>query len=224
MGELIQLVSKPKMVPLLTKQTGENPVSIIRKIWSSWLVYLAEAMKVPANKREDFMKSVQRFLRPFPGWMAVDANGIHRWAYEAMPGAEQQLLKFLLDAAKENLPGYAPEATIDDVISILQEFQTEERIDHWRITLPTPGLHADLSLGICSGAEDYFEAQRHYDLELKRLEVEKLRLQIEQAKIHNKHLEDGDAGVKIVAPSPSTSVSVGVTASRDIPNIEVGDN
>jgi hypothetical protein len=49
----------------------------------------------------------------------------------------------------------------------------------WTSVLPTPGVYADLSLGTCSGLEDYLEIQRQFDLERRRLENERLRLENE---------------------------------------------
>ena len=47
----------------------------------------------------------------------------------------------------------------------------------WSTTVPTHGVYADLSLGVCSGAEDYIEIQRQLDLERRQLENERLRLE-----------------------------------------------
>ena len=63
------------------------------------------------------------------------------------------------------------------------------RKGEWTVTLPTHGVYADLALGKCSGAEDYYEIQRHLELETKRAEIEKLRAQVESLRLANQLLQ-----------------------------------
>lgn len=114
---------------------------------------------------------------------------------------------------------------VDDIISQFEE--TKEMIgpvivdgeEFQKVTLPSNGVHADLSLGLCSGAEDYYEIQRQFDLEIKKLEVEKLKLEVEKLKILNKSLEKEKPDVLIKNPSEKTSVNLNISSS-DMP-IEV---
>lgn len=86
--------------------------------------------------------------------------------------------------------------------------------DHFAVTLPTAGIHADLSLGFCSGAEDYYEIQRQFDLELKKLEVEKLKAEVEKLTLMNQAFQQGKPDVLVTSPSAPASVSVNVTAGE----------
>ncbi|MEI6002434.1 hypothetical protein H3V53_36540 [Paraburkholderia bengalensis] len=89
----------------------------------------------------------------------------------------------------------------------------ECEVRDWKITLPTSSVYADASLGVCSGAEDYFEIQRQFDLELKQLEIEKLRLQVEKLALENKVLEQGGAPSSVVIKNPTdqTAINLGLT-------------
>ncbi len=91
------------------------------------------------------------------------------------------------------------------------------------MTLPSSGMHADLSLGICSGAEDYFEAQRYFDLESKRLEIEKLQLEVERLKLQNHVIENGEPTVTVSADEANTTVSIDIDAKQAGANVKIGD-
>jgi hypothetical protein len=54
-------------------------------------------------------------------------------------------------------------------------------IQTWTTVLPTHGVYADLSLGICSGAEDYIEIVRQLDIERRRQEL--IRMQLENERL-----------------------------------------
>jgi len=50
----------------------------------------------------------------------------------------------------------------------------------WTTTVPTHGVYCDLTLGLCSGAEDYIEIQRQFDLERRRLDNDRTQLENER--------------------------------------------
>lgn len=77
------------------------------------------------------------------------------------------------------------------------------------VLLPTQSIYSDVSLGICSGAEDYIEVNRQFDLEIKKLEVEKLKLELEKMKLINTHLSNNPAhSVIIKNPTEDTKVNL----------------
>ena len=63
-------------------------------------------------------------------------------------------------------------------------------------------------LGLCSGCEDYFEVQRQFDLELKKLEVAKLELEIEKLKLQNQHYSTTGSVSTVVVKNPTDKTSV----------------
>jgi hypothetical protein len=87
---------------------------------------------------------------------------------------------------------------------------------NWKVTLPTQGVYADLSLGICSGGEDYYEVQRQFDLELKRLEIKKLELEVERLKLENERFEQDKpaSSLTITSPPEQSSLNVNLTPAK----------
>ena len=95
----------------------------------------------------------------------------------------------------------------------------------WRTTLPTQGVYADLSLGICSGAEDYYELQRQFDLELKRQEIAKLALEVEKLQLQNELLKQGKSPSKLVIDHPEgeTSLNLYLSTPESPTTVQVGE-
>lgn len=81
-------------------------------------------------------------------------------------------------------------------------------VQSWSATIPTQGVYADLTLGICSGAEDYLEIQRQFDLETRKLEIEKLRCEIEKMKLENLRLQSGEPALVIQSDAAKTSLNL----------------
>ncbi len=82
----------------------------------------------------------------------------------------------------------------------------------WTVVLPTQGTYADLSLGLCSGAEDYLAVQRQFDLELKRLQIEQAKLQVARMALENQMLAAGKplSSLTIENPSAGTTIDLNV--------------
>ena len=55
-----------------------------------------------------------------------------------------------------------PEFIIDIMTQLEDVRSVQNPVESWEATLPTQGVYADLTLGLCSGAEDYLEIQRQY--------------------------------------------------------------
>ena len=109
-------------------------------------------------------------------------------------------------------------AWISGIESRLQEVRaTSNPIESWRSTLPTQGVYSDLTLGICSGAEDYLEIQRQFDLERRKLENERLKLQIEKLRLENQRLQSGEPSLIIGSDADETNVSVNISAQGEAP-------
>jgi hypothetical protein len=97
---------------------------------------------------------------------------------------------------------------LEDVRTLVNPIQT------WEATLPTQGVYADLTLGICSGAEDYLEIQRQFDLETRKLEIEKLKCEIEKLKLDNQRLQGGEPSFVIESDANQTSVTLNFTTGE----------
>jgi hypothetical protein len=61
------------------------------------------------------------------------------------------------------------------------------------LVMPTQGVYADVSLGVCSGAEDWIEVNRHLDLAHKEQELEKKIHENEHCKLSNQRMAAGEA-------------------------------
>jgi hypothetical protein len=115
---------------------------------------------------------------------------------------------------REELPAF-----IDDVIHQLDDVRdVENPIETWQAILPTQGVYADLTLGVCSGAEDYLEIQRQFDLEQRKLEVEKLKCEIDKLKLETQRLQNGEPGLVIDSNATQTSLNLTFTSPGDVPS------
>lgn len=97
------------------------------------------------------------------------------------------------------------EKIVDDFLTVIQDIGEKQKT--WKETIPTHGIYAETMLGLCSGCEDYYEVQRQFDLETKKLEIEKLKEETEKLKILNQQLQQAPVGSNIVvkdAPDNST--------------------
>lgn len=94
---------------------------------------------------------------------------------------------------------------------------TPNPIETWKSTLPTQGVYSDVTLGVCSGVEDYLEIQRQLDLEARKLENEKLRLQIERLRLENSRLQSGQPSLIIGSDADATSVNVNISTQGETP-------
>ncbi|WP_395703595.1 hypothetical protein [Aquabacterium sp.] len=83
-------------------------------------------------------------------------------------------------------------------------------VDSWTAVLPTQSVYSDLSLGICSGAEDYYEVQRQFDLELKQAEIQRLHLELEKLKLENQLAAQGTPVPSLVVQTPTGQATVNV--------------
>lgn len=102
---------------------------------------------------------------------------------------------------------------INDVMTQLDGVRTgnEEPVETWEAVLPSQGVYADLTLGICSGAEDYLEIQRQFDLETRKLEIEKLKCEIEKMKLENQATANGTPAMVIETGADQTTLALNFT-------------
>jgi hypothetical protein len=107
---------------------------------------------------------------------------------------------------------------VADITTKLADVRTVQNpVQTWVATLPTQGVYSDLSLGVCSGAEDYLEIQRQFDLETRKLEIEKLKCEIEKLKLENQRLQGGEPSLVIQSDADQTSVNLNFTAPGETP-------
>ena len=122
--------------------------------------------------------------------------------------------------SRETLPAWVKHITdeLDEAKKTIGRVKVNGK-DHRKVTLPTQGVYADLTLGVCSGAEDYYEIQRQFDLESKKLEIEKLKLEVQKLTLANQRFEQGkpcsDIVIENAPDSSSLQVNVGLTPSGD---------
>ncbi len=116
----------------------------------------------------------------------------------------------------------------ENIVNELEEIRNNEigLKDSWKAVLPTQGVYSDLSLGFCSGAEDYFEIQRQFDLDLKKLEIDKLSLDVEKLKLEKEMLENGSIPTSVIVENTSanTSVNLDIGINKTPAKVEIKDN
>lgn len=120
---------------------------------------------------------------------------------------------------EEVLPGWVQHIVVQlDQAKRTKGLVNVEEKDHYKVTLPTQGVYADLALGVCSGVEDFYAIQRQFDLETKKLEIEKLKLEVEKLKIQNQQLQQSPVGNNIVIQDPPANstleLNVGVPQTQ----------
>ena len=94
---------------------------------------------------------------------------------------------------------------VHDFVEVVQN--VGERQDSWTAAIPSNGVFAETMLGMCSGCEDYYEVQRQFDLELKKLEIEKMKLANARAELENARFgQDGVDGVFALKGAPEKTV------------------
>jgi hypothetical protein len=118
-----------------------------------------------------------------------------------------------IEAFSTELPAF-----IQDVLAQLNDVRSVQNpVESWQATLPTQGVYADLTLGICSGAEDYLEIQRQFDLENQKLEVEKLQAEIDKLKLETQRLQNNEPSLIVESDADETSVHLHFTSPADVP-------
>ncbi len=129
------------------------------------------------------------------------------------PGPFHGVLKSDLDSAIASF--------VADLVEQLQAVrETENPQATWSAALPTQGVWADLSLGVCSGAEDFYEIHRQFELEQKRLELHKLRLENEKLRLENEARRLGQPDL-VIKGSDRTTIRLNVDAAETPGRIEV---
>jgi hypothetical protein len=111
---------------------------------------------------------------------------------------------------------------ITGIMTQLEDVRAVENpVESWDATLPTQGVYADLTLGVCSGAEDYLEIQRQFDLEARKLEIEKLRCEIDKLKVETQRLQNGEPSMIVRSDAAQSSVNLNITAGETPPGIKI---
>ena len=104
-GDLIQSSKSADSVNFFIELFGESPVKELYKRWSDilynaafiefdWLSNTTNRQINPLEK-EKFRQQVLKSVRPTSGWIEPDHKGELRWAYEVIPGKENELLEYL---------------------------------------------------------------------------------------------------------------------------------
>jgi len=131
------------------------------------------------------------------------------------PGPFHGVAKADLDPAVETFVGQV----VDQLAEVRQ---TENPQASWSATLPTQGVYADVSLGLCSGAEAFYEIQRQFELEQKQLELEKLRLENEKLRLENEARRQGAPDL-VIKGSDRTTIRLNVERLEQPARVEVAD-
>jgi hypothetical protein len=110
--------------------------------------------------------------------------------------------------------------TVETTVSSMVQSLTEARLTvgqvgpAWNASVPTHGIYAETMLGLCSGGEDYIEVNRQFDLELKKLDVEKSALDNERQRLRNANPSGEDARELIVRGEGTQPSTVNVTVQE----------
>jgi hypothetical protein len=104
LGQLMRLSQSAGWVQAFLDVYGVSPVKLIRERWAAPLYDAALValewwedgdIQIRPEDREDFQRTVLRYVRPTPGWVEPDETAALRWAYEVIPGREKELLTYL---------------------------------------------------------------------------------------------------------------------------------
>lgn len=104
LGQLIRGAQSAAWVQDFIDVYGVSPIKVLREKWSAPLYDAAlvqldwwgdPGIEIQPQEREDFQRTVLRYVRPTPGWVEPDEKGALRWGYEVVEGKEAELLAFL---------------------------------------------------------------------------------------------------------------------------------
>ena len=197
-GELISGVKDAVWVRRFTDVYGISPIAVLSWAWAEDLLegaigapHWSQEDAAAKTARQNFQNTMLSHVQP-GGWVEADANGTFRWSYGVMAGHETELVSYVYTQAGAFKSETDLNAHVKRLITMLSEAREHlgpigesGRSSEYTVTTPTLGIYADLSLGACSGAEDYIEVNRQFDLEKKQLEIELLRAKLENAKLQN---------------------------------------
>jgi len=111
---------------------------------------------------------------------------------------------------------------VDKIVGQLADVRRAENpLSSWKATVPTQGVYADLSLGVCSGAEDYYEIQRQLELEQKKAEIKRMKLENERLRLDNAARQAGAPDLKLSGSIDRATVRVNVASDGAPRNIEI---
>ena len=114
-----------------------------------------------------------------------------------------------------------PEFIIDIMTQLEDVRSVQNPVESWEATLPTQGVYADLTLGLCSGAEDYLEIQRQYDLDTRKFEIEKLKCEIDKLKVETQRLQSGEPSMVVQSDADQSSVNLNITSGETPSGIKI---
>ncbi|MFF4879504.1 hypothetical protein [Micromonospora sp. NPDC000668] len=106
LGQLIRASQSAAWVAQFIDVYGVSPIKVLRQRWSAPLYDAAlvqlewwgdDGIEIQPQDREDFQRTVLRYVRPTPGWVEPDEKGALRWGYEVVEGKEHDLLAFLYE-------------------------------------------------------------------------------------------------------------------------------
>src|SRR5262249_6708007 len=124
------------------------------------------------------------------------------------------------DFTKDVIARAVKDKVVDELAAVRK---TLGDVGQWTATLPTHGVYADVSIGVCSGAEDYYEIQRQFDLESKRLDIGRLRLEVEKLSLENQAFAQGKVPDSLVVDNAggTTTLNVDVALQKLPSKVEV---
>jgi hypothetical protein len=310
LGQLMRLSQSAGWVQEFIDVHGVSPIKLLRERWAAPLYDAAlvqlewweDGVQIRPEDRDDFQRTVLRYVRPTVGWVEPDEKGALRWGYEVVPGKEKELLTYLYEflpysaqqvlgravAARMQAGAAATAMTVRFARTVVPPYQrlatfrasramaliaaetphlelketktflipgpfNNKEVDRekwrkfaeswtqknvvdqlvklrkdlgkptsmWTTTLPTQGVYADLALGVCSGAEDYLEITRQFDLELKRMEIKRLQLEAEKLRLENDAYGQGQPQVLVESDSDSTSVNLDLSVGEPPSKVEI---
>jgi hypothetical protein len=73
----------------------------------------------------------------------------------------------------------------------------------------------------CSGAEDYLEIQRQFDLETRKFEIEKLKCEIDKLKVETQRLQSGEPSMVVQSDAGQSSVNLNITSGETPSGIKI---
>lgn len=106
LGHLIRAVQSSSWVQEFIDAHGVSPIKVLRERWSAPLYDAAlvrlewwaeQGVEIRPQDREEFQRTVLRYVRPASGWIEPDEKGALRWAYEVIEGKERDLLQYLYE-------------------------------------------------------------------------------------------------------------------------------
>ncbi|GIK73613.1 MAG: hypothetical protein BroJett021_26010 [Chloroflexota bacterium] len=99
--EMIEASQTAQRIQAFVQKYGVSPVLTLRQLWTNvlWEGALVDRLSIqyPANDkdRNAFRNAMLQYVRPTPGWVEPDNEGVLRWGYEILPDQVAACLTYL---------------------------------------------------------------------------------------------------------------------------------